>query len=70
VTAPAIVRRWNDPAVRVGRAATEPAVAGDDASAVRARATECLVRLRRLAPAGAVLLTALGCMPESSRISR
>ncbi|HYH49717.1 MAG TPA: rod shape-determining protein MreD [Acidimicrobiia bacterium] len=74
MTAPAVVRRWNDPPVRVGRgdpgatagaeadhAPTGSAIGdrGGRAASSAAVLAEQFVRLRRVAPAGAVLLTAL-----------
>jgi hypothetical protein len=64
VTAPAVVRRWNDPPpVRVGRTTADPAVAADlgrpAGGAVGGRIREHLLRLRRAAPLGALLLTGL-----------
>jgi hypothetical protein len=64
VTAPAVVRRWNDPPpVRVdrrvpgsGRRVEAAPAAG---AAIRARLSELLARCRRAAPLGAVLFTAL-----------
>ena len=49
MTAPAVLRRWSDPRVRVGRGAPE----------VRAPLAGQLVRMGRVAPGGAVLLTGL-----------
>ena len=64
MTAPAIVRRWNDPPpARVGRSLPERPVAADrrgrvgDAAQVRVR--EWATRWWRVAPLGAVLLTGL-----------
>lgn len=62
MTAPAVVRRWNDPPpAPVGRSLPEHPVAADprrrSGEAVRARAR--LVQMRRVAPLGAVLLTGL-----------
>ena len=64
MTAPAIVRRWNDPPpARVGRSLPERPIAvarkeraGD---AVQARVREWAARVWRVAPLGAVLLTGL-----------
>ena len=64
MTAPAVVRRWNDPPpARVDRQ-TSDSEGGADARrqaghAVLVRVREQLVRLRRFAPLGAVLLTGL-----------
>ena len=52
MTAPAVVRRWNDPPEAVGLGAPESAV-------VRATLVQHLVRIGRVAPVGAVLLTGL-----------
>lgn len=64
MTAPAVVRRWNDPPpVRVGRRVPDSGRSVEAApaagAAIRARVSEFPVRLRRAAPLGAVLLTAL-----------
>jgi len=64
LTAPAVVRRWNDPPpARVDRSLPDRPVAADPAKLVgddvRARVRERLVRMWRVAPFGAVLLSGL-----------
>lgn len=64
MTAPAVVRRWNDPPpARVGRSLPERPVAADPgagvADAVQVRVREWAARLWRVAPLGAVLVTGL-----------
>jgi hypothetical protein len=67
VTAPAVVRRWNDPPpVRAGRAAPEASPAASSAEdgrpargAMWVAVRDQLVRFRRAVPLGAVLLTGL-----------
>lgn len=64
MTAPAVVRRWNDPPpARVGRSLPDRPVVADPkartADAVRARIREHAVRMWRAAPLGTVLLTGL-----------
>lgn len=64
MTAPAVLRRWNDPSpVRVGRSGPGSAVGGAEVrtpgGAASAQMAAALGRMRRMAPLGAVLLTGL-----------
>ena len=60
MTAPAVVRRWTDPRpARPDRISRNSAVSCDQSAVLRAKLARQLVRMRRVAPAGAVLFTGL-----------